>query len=85
MHPDDFRTGSIVANLRAALQWLAEGRVRVEGLYETASPHDAPQAYRGLIDHSRDSLTVVFYWSKVAFGVHFTDRSVILRPVFPAA
>jgi threonine dehydrogenase-like Zn-dependent dehydrogenase len=58
----DFRTGSIFANLAAALQWLSEGRVRVDPLFTMVSPRDAQQAYQDLLHRRGDRLAVVFDW-----------------------
>lgn len=64
-HETDFRTGSIFGNLRAALQWLAEGRVKAEGLYEVFSPREAPRVYAGLIARSLDKSAAVFDWRQL--------------------
>jgi len=65
-HDTEFRTGSLFGNLRRALQWLAEGKVNVEGLYQVFAPAEAAQAYRGLLDHSLDKLAVIFDWTEGA-------------------
>ena len=62
----EFRTGSVFGNLAAAARWLAEGRVRADGLYRTASPRDAQQVYQDLLHRRGDGLTVAFDWSKVS-------------------
>ena len=62
-HETGFRTGSLYGNYRQALRWLAEERVRVEGLYQVFAPSEAAQAYQGLLDHSLDKLAVVFDWT----------------------
>jgi threonine dehydrogenase-like Zn-dependent dehydrogenase len=62
-HPTDFRHNSIVGNLAAALRWLAEGRVRVDGLYTLVSPREAQRAYQDLLHQRCERLAVVFDWS----------------------
>jgi len=52
-------------NLQAALQWLADGRLRVDGLYETADPRDAAEAYRRIAERRRGKLATVFDWRGV--------------------
>lgn len=64
-HLTDFRTGSLFGNLATALQWLAEGKVTVDGLYQVFSPRNAAQAYRGLIDHTLEKPAVIFDWSQI--------------------
>jgi len=62
-HEEDFRTGSLYGNYHRALQWLAEGAVRAEGLYQIFRPADAARAYRGLLEHSLEKPAVVFDWT----------------------
>jgi threonine dehydrogenase-like Zn-dependent dehydrogenase len=62
VHPADFRAGSIFENLAAALQWLAEGRVSVEGLPTCVSPHDAQRAYQDLLHQRAERLAILFDW-----------------------
>lgn len=63
MHPSDFRTGSMHTNLATGLRWLLEGRLRVDGLYQTMSPADCQQVYQGLLGHTLDRPAVVYDWS----------------------
>jgi threonine dehydrogenase-like Zn-dependent dehydrogenase len=65
-HETEFRTGSQFGNFARALRWLAEGKVRVEGLYQVFAPADAAQAYRGLLEHSLERPAVVFDWTTEA-------------------
>ena len=62
----EFRSGSIYGNLAAALQWLAEGRVRVSELYAAVSPWEAQQAYQDLLHQRAERLAVVFDWESLA-------------------
>jgi threonine dehydrogenase-like Zn-dependent dehydrogenase len=62
LQPAEFRHGSVYGNLAAALQWLAEGRIRVDALYRTVSPHDAQQVYQDLLHHRHERLAAVFDW-----------------------
>jgi threonine dehydrogenase-like Zn-dependent dehydrogenase len=63
MHAADFRVNSIFGSFAAALRWLAEGRIRVEGLYELAPPREAQRVYQALLHHSSNRLSAVFDWS----------------------
>ena len=65
-HPEEFRTGSILGNIAGALDWLAEGRIDVTGLYETASPAEAQLAYQRLLKREVEGLVVVFDWTRLA-------------------
>jgi threonine dehydrogenase-like Zn-dependent dehydrogenase len=65
MDSQEFRVGSIRENIAAALRWLAEGRVRVEGLYSKYSPRDCQSAYQDLLTNRIASLAVVFDWQKL--------------------
>jgi threonine dehydrogenase-like Zn-dependent dehydrogenase len=62
LHESDFRTGSIFANLAVALQWLAEGRIRVDHLFTRVAPREAQQAYQDLLHRRGERLAVVFDW-----------------------
>jgi threonine dehydrogenase-like Zn-dependent dehydrogenase len=62
--PTDFRPNSIRENLAAALRWLAEGRVRVDGLAEAVSPRDAQAAYQQLLRQPEKGLTLLFDWGR---------------------
>ena len=64
--PEEFRTGSILGNITGALNWLAEGRIDVDGLYEKASPADAQLAYQRLLNREVVRLAVVFDWTQPA-------------------
>jgi threonine dehydrogenase-like Zn-dependent dehydrogenase len=63
LHATDFRTGSIYGNLAAALCWLAEGRVSVDGLYSLVPPQEAQRAYQDLLHQRAERLAVVFDWT----------------------
>lgn len=58
----DFARGSIFENIAGALKWLAEGRVRVDGLYAALAPGEAPDVYRRLAESSFEKLAAVFDW-----------------------
>ena len=66
LFPSDFQTNSIYGNLAAALEWLAEGRVRVGGLYTRMSPQEAQQAYDNLLHMRALRLAIVFDWTALA-------------------
>jgi threonine dehydrogenase-like Zn-dependent dehydrogenase len=62
LHGAEFRSGNIWENYRAAMEWLAEGRVRVSGLYETAPPADAQRVFQSLMRQEWPTLAAVFSW-----------------------
>jgi len=61
-HPTDFRMNSIFGSFAAALRWLAEGRVRVDGLTTTRPPRDAQEAYQDVLHKRAAYLSTVFAW-----------------------
>lgn len=63
--PADFRTNTIMGNLAAAMRWLAEGRIKADGLYETRSPRDAQQCYQDLLHRRTGKLLTLFDWTRV--------------------
>ncbi len=58
----DFTVGSLFGNAAGALQWLAEKRVSVEGLYRVVPPAEAQTAYEDLLHQRGEQLSVVFDW-----------------------
>lgn len=64
LHPQDVRINSIYGNQQAAMRWLAEGRISVQGLYTTASPRDCQRVYQSLLRGDWDTLTAVFDWEQ---------------------
>ena len=67
--PADFVPGSIPQNLAGALDWLAAGRVRVDGLYRLAPPADAQQVYQDLLHRRGDHIVAVFDWTQMGSGL----------------
>lgn len=63
--PQAFRVNSIRGNLAAALRWLVEQRVDVDGLAEVISPSDCQRAYQGLLRHDWPTLGAVFDWTRL--------------------
>lgn len=63
--PEDFRPHSIWGNLATATQWLAEGSVSVDGLFEVASPADAQAVYQRLLHRQVEALAVIFDWRRL--------------------
>lgn len=63
LQPTDFRPGSVFGNLAGALNWLAQGRMRVDTLFQMASPKNAQQCYQDLLHNRTERLATVFHWS----------------------
>ncbi len=61
-HGGQFHLQSTFGNFAAALEWIRRGRVRVEGLAESASPRAAQEAYQRLLNRRIGGLTVLFDW-----------------------
>jgi threonine dehydrogenase-like Zn-dependent dehydrogenase len=61
-HSADFQPASIQRNLATALQWLAEGRVSVQGLYSAAQPAEAQEAYQAVLTGDTPTLATAFLW-----------------------
>jgi len=64
-HPTPFRHGSIFENYAAGLQWLHDGRVQVEGLYELMNPKEAQRAYQDILHRRLTSLAPMFDWREL--------------------
>lgn len=61
-HGAEFRHGNIFRNFAGALRWLAEGRVRTDGLYATARPADCQAVYQDLLHGRSPAPAMVFDW-----------------------
>lgn len=58
----EFKTNSIYGNYVAAMRWLEQGFMTVEGLYELCRPADAQKVYQDLLYHRLARLAAVFDW-----------------------
>lgn len=64
LHAADFRTGDLFENYAAGMRWLADGRVRVDGLAAVRSPRQAQECYQQLMSGKTDDLSFVFDWAQ---------------------
>ncbi|NBC70706.1 zinc-binding dehydrogenase [Paenibacillus sacheonensis] len=64
IHPGHFQPHSIMGGLALALRWLAEGFLDVKPHTRTMSPHDAQEAYDGLLNRRFEEPFVLFDWSR---------------------
>lgn len=64
-HAADFSPHSIHTGLDTALRWLADNRIRTEGLIARADPRDAQRAYQDLLQRRADGLFTVFDWTRI--------------------
>lgn len=63
MRAEPFRGGSIMANLGAALDWIATGAVRpAPGIVRMFPPSDAPSVYQSILDGRPPCLAPGFDW-----------------------
>ncbi|MBS11811.1 MAG: dehydrogenase [Gemmatimonadetes bacterium] len=62
-HPEDFRQRNIFHHFETAMDWLAAGRVRVNGLGLLSEPSSAQDAYQSLLHQKCECPTVVFDWT----------------------
>ena len=54
---------SIYSGFGKALDWLAEGRIPLDGLTQTRSPHDPKSLYDGLIGGEYSEMFTILDWS----------------------
>jgi len=62
-HAGHFQSRNLYSNSAAALQWLADGRIDVEGLFSTVTPSEAKGVYEDLRLQKRQSLVTLFDWA----------------------
>ena len=61
----DFRPHSIHSGYQTALKWLAEDKVKLDGLITLHSPSNPQEAYQALLSRRANGLFQIFDWSKV--------------------
>ena len=61
--PDEFRHRSIFGNFATALNWLAQGKVRVDGIGLRTRPDGAQAAYQSLLHRKCECPTIIFDWN----------------------
>ena len=61
--PGEFRRASLRENTIAAMEWLASGRIRHDGIVLRADPRAVQQVYSDLQAQRGSNLTAVFDWS----------------------
>jgi len=61
----EFAKANIPANLRGAMDFIADGRIRVAELGELRSPRDAGAVYEEMANQSGAKLSVVFDWANL--------------------
>ena len=54
---------SIFSGYRKALEWLAAGRIPLDGMVRTVSPRDAAAVYPGLLRREYEELFLVWDWT----------------------
>ncbi len=58
----DFLANSRMNNFEAAMRWLANGDLRIDGFAETFHPADAGKIYRAMSERSLPSFCALFDW-----------------------
>ena len=64
VQPQEFMGSSIIENHAAALEWLNDGRLRVDGLATAYAPSQAQMAYDGLLNQSLPTPAALFDWRR---------------------
>jgi threonine dehydrogenase-like Zn-dependent dehydrogenase len=67
-HAADFSPHSIHTGFDTALRWLADRRIRTDGLITQADPRDAQRTYQDLLHRRADGLFTVFDWTRLKSG-----------------
>lgn len=62
VRPSDFQSNSILENYAAAMEWIAAGKIKTDGLATSYSPQQAQDVYSGLLDQSLPTPAALFDW-----------------------
>ena len=65
VHPDLPGHVGMLENMRAAMEWLDKGRLRVEGLYSTVPATEAHEVFRRILRREGRELTYVLDWRRI--------------------
>jgi threonine dehydrogenase-like Zn-dependent dehydrogenase len=80
-HAADFSPHSIHTGFDAALRWLADGRIRTDGLITQSDPRDAQRAYQDLLHRRAEGLFTVFDWTRIELQKENDGQSIGVSPV----
>ena len=64
-YPSDFRPHSIFSEYQTILKWLAEGKVKLDGLSTLLDPRNPQEAYQDLLNRRAKGLFQIFDWRKI--------------------
>lgn len=62
-YPTAYRKNCIYGNMTAALKWLTEGSIRVDGIYELRTPEDPQAIYQDVIHQRTAKPCTVLDWT----------------------
>jgi len=62
MYPHDFAGNSIMGNFAAAMEWIRDGRLKVDGLATGYAPARGQEVYDGLLAQSLPTPGAMFDW-----------------------
>jgi len=65
VQPAQFKGSNMMENFKGALNWLKEGSIYVNGIYDVAKPVEAGKVYNNYIKGKPKHLTTVFDWTGV--------------------
>ena len=74
-HADDFSPHSIHTGFGTALQWLADGRIRTDGLIAQVDPRDAQRTYQDLLHRRAEGLFTVCDWTRIGSDTESDGQS----------
>lgn len=63
MHPAESGQNSIMGNFETGLEWLADGSIKVDGLYSLVEPKDCQDVYQNLLNQKGGQLLNIYDWT----------------------
>lgn len=64
-HPREFEPNSSNGNLAKAMEWIRQGLIKVDGIYQLESPQSCARVYEQIANGSLEKTCVVFDWRNV--------------------
>lgn len=64
-HSRDFMPNSNFASIAKSMEWIRDGHIKVEGIYEVAAPERCDDIYSSMADGTMEKTCAIFDWSRI--------------------
>ncbi|MCR8660404.1 zinc-dependent alcohol dehydrogenase [Paenibacillus endoradicis] len=64
-HPIDFIPSSNYGNFAVCMQWIKDGDLKVNGIYELADPRNCDSAYQSILSKTTSKTCIIYDWREL--------------------